>query len=387
MSPPRHFTIIDDWVLLNQKINSTEFRVYALMRANVVNEYGGIPASGFRVTAGWVAEISDSLFSRTTAHRALRGLAEHGVLRRLNDPKAGGEGGEFEFVVYPGEDYEGALSVVTEAARLAKKPSRSVAFSVVAITGNPANGLTAKDHLKPSPESVLGQPEAPAKKGGPVMSATDVAAIQQSLADVGIVTSGSVQEEAVRQSTSEVPPGVDPETPEPPECAPRAASVPVVTAEIRMGLSGKEAVFAVELEQATARLPEERLRLMPGACDRVAMAVRHALELGWEPKALAKRLASELNPQVRMPENLLIGKARDLGAPPPVIDRRDGMVMIDGRAVDLGEYDLGFGHLDEPSTPESGRFVEPEPMEAPVDEGQRKRERLARLARKNYRIL
>lgn len=265
MSGSRHFTVVDDWVILNQEINSTEFRVYAILRAAVLNEYGGIPKSGVRVTAGWVSKISGELFSRTTAHRALRGLAAKGVLNRLNDPKEGGEGAEFEFVVYPDEGYEGVTNIQTEVARLKKKATRSIRFETVEIDGNPRNGLTRIDHVAPSAEDLLGQPkeiEPVAEKQEFDLSGLD---------------------------------GIGQEGP---------------------ALTESQQEFAEELEQATGVSTTPHLRLMAGACRRIADAYGPALESGWIPRDLARRLAAELNPKVRMPEKLLVSKAEDIGKPP-----------------------------------------------------------------------
>lgn len=270
MSGSRHFTVVDDWVILNQEINSTEFRVYAILRAAVLNEYGGIPKSGLRVTAGWVAQISGDLFSRTTAHRALRGLAAKGVLGRLNDPKEGGEGAEFEFIVHPPEGYEGVTNVQAEMARIRKKTTRSIRFDAVEIDGNPRNGLTRKDHVKPSVGDLLGQP----------------------------IESGQTDGEPEFDTSA-----LDPDIPQPDDAV--------------ADLTVNQQEFATELEGATAGNSEPRLRLLRGQCERIAEAAHPALERGWDPKALARRMASELNPKIHSPEKLLVGKLGDVGDPPP----------------------------------------------------------------------
>ena len=267
MSGSRHFTVVDDWVILNQEINSTEFRVYAILRAAVLNEYGGIPKSGIRVTAGWVSKISGDLFSRTTAHRALRGLADKGVLGRLSDPKAGGEGVEFEFIVHPDENYKGATNVQTEVARIKRMATRSVHFSALEIDGNPRNGLTRKDHVKPSPEDILGRPDGSA-------------------------------------------PEPDDEDP---EFDTSGFDAPQPTDD---GLTAKEQEFAAELEEATAKNTTPRLRLLAGQCERVAKAAGPALGRGWEPAVLARRLASELNPKINSPQQFLVKKLDEVGKPP-----------------------------------------------------------------------
>lgn len=336
MSGSRHFTVVDDWVILNQEINSTEFRVYAILRAAVLNEYGGIPKSGLRVTAGWVAQISGDLFSRTTAHRALRGLAAKGVLGRLNDPKEGGEGAEFEFIVHPPEGYEGVTNVQAEMARIRKKTTRSIRFDAVEIDGNPRNGLTRKDHVKPSVGDLLGQPAEP----------------ESGDEDPGFDTSA-----------------LDPDIPQPDD----------VVADLTMN----QQEFATELETLTSRKPEGHLRLMRGQCVRVAEAVRPALERGWDPKKLAQRMAAELNPKIHSPEKLLLRKAGDLGDPPKSAPKAEGgTVVIKGQAVDLSNYDPGYGYGSLPAPEPKGDSI-PDPVPSVASET--KEERLARLARKYNR--
>src|SRR5690606_26269785 len=265
MSGSRHFTVVDDWVILNQEISSTEFRVYALLRGAVINAYGGIPKSGIKVTAGWVAAISDGLFSRMTAQRALRGLSEKGVLGRLNNPKREGDASQFEFIVYPGDGYDGATNIQTEMSRLKKRTTRAIQFETVEIDGNPRNGLTRIDHVAPSAEGLLGQP----KEIEPV-----------------------AEEQEFDLSGLD---GIGQEGP---------------------ALTESQQEFAEELEQATGASTTPHLRLMAGACRRIADAYGPALESGWIPRDLARRLAAELNPKVRMPEKLLVSKAEDIGKPP-----------------------------------------------------------------------
>lgn len=81
-------------------------------------------------------------------------------------------------------------------------------------------------------------------------------------------------------------------------------------------LTESQQEFAEELEQATGVSTTPHLRLMAGACRRIADAYGPALESGWIPRDLARRLAAELNPKVRMPEKLLVSKAEDIGKPP-----------------------------------------------------------------------
>lgn len=264
MSGSRHFTVVDDWVILNQEITSTEFRIYAILRAAVVNEYGGIPKSGIQVTAAWVSKISGELFSRSTAHRALRGLADKGVLGRLSEPQAGGDGVEYEFVVYPDADYKGVTNIQAEVARMKKGATRSIRFDTVEISGNPRNGLTRKDHVEPSATDILGQP---------------------------------VESE---------PEDSDPEF----DTSGLGGSRP--TGE----LTDIQQEFASELEEATGKNREPRLRLLAGQCEKIAQEAGAALERGWPPEVLARRLASELNPKIHSPQQFLIRKLGEVGKAP-----------------------------------------------------------------------
>ncbi len=264
MSGSRHFTVVDDWVILNQKITSTEFRVYAILRAAVVNEYGGIPKTGIQVTAAWVSKISGELFSRSTAHRALRGLADKGVLGRLSEPQAGGDGVEYEFVVYPDTSYKGVTNIQAEAARMKKGASRSIRFDIVEIDGNPRNGLTRKDHVEPSATDILGQTTEPERED----------------ADSEFDTSG--------------------------------LGAPQPTGE----LTEVQQAFAASLEEATGKNREPRLRLLAGQCEKIAGAAGPALERGWLPEVLARRLASELNAKIHSPQQFLIRKLDEVGKAP-----------------------------------------------------------------------
>lgn len=328
MAGSRHFTVVDDWVILNQEISSTEFRVYAILRAAVINSYGGIPKSGVKVTAGWVAEISGSLFSRPTAYRALRGLASKGVLGRLNDGKTEGDASQFEFIVYPGSDYEGVTNVQAEVSRLKKRATRSICFDTVDIEGNPRNGLTRKDHVMPSAGDILGAPG----------EAEDVVDGEPEFDLSGLD-------------------GIQAKKPLP---------------------LGPEEEFADELERITGSNPEEHLRLMRGSCLRVAKAVRPALAAGWKPGELAKRMAAELNPRIHSPEKLLLRKADDVGRPPSQVRK--------SREPEIPDYDpaYDFSHLDIKNDQAPEREAGSELLLGEAAQ-ETKEQRLARIARKYSR--
>lgn len=327
MRQARAYTVTEDWVALNPDVTHAEFRVYTLIKGNLAHGPGGVPSFGFRATAGWVHRISNGLVSISTAHRALQGLAKKGVLVRRNDPNRGGEGAEFEFVTNP-EGYDGPRSIMGEASEIEKEATRSVAFSRVKLDGGPdASGKKARK--KPGPSLKMNEPEP---------HLDDVQDDGESEFDTSAFDGGAV-----------------------PEVHPA------------------EAEFAFELEALTGQSSEEHLRMTAGSCRRVAEAMRPVLGQGWKPKALATRLAAELNPKVHTPERLLISKAPDFGPPPPEVDPRGDKTMIKGRLVDLGSYDMGFGY-DAPA-PEP---VEPKTPPAGTDEGTR--DRLAQMAKKARRF-
>ncbi|AXH66341.1 hypothetical protein SEA_SATIS_182 [Streptomyces phage Satis] len=337
MSDSRHFTLVDDWVMLNPDVTATEYRVYSIIKGNLKHGHGGIPETGFRATAAWVAKVSGGIVAVSTAHKAMQGLANKGVLRRLNNPQSG-EGADFEFVIEPDESYEGARSVMARAAEVSEATSRRVAFVAVPLRRKPKK---PKVDAMPPFILVLDEAEEPAGE----------AQVAEPEPEPEFDVSG-LENYGPKTQAGEPTPAM--------------------------------AEFAAELEAITSQQSELHLRLMTGTCRRVAQAVGPLLDRGWAPGMLARRLAAELNPRIHSPEKLLLSKARDLGDPPPVVDRRDGKVMIKGKAVDLGGYDMGFGHLDEPPA-EPEWAPEPEPVQTPGNEEQEKRERLAQLARRNYR--
>lgn len=334
MADSRHFTVVDDWVMLNPDVTATEYRVYSIIKGNLKHTYGGIPESGFRATAAWVCTVSGGIVAVSTAHKAMQGLAKKGVLRRLNNPQSG-EGADFEFVIVPNEEYEGPRSVMAKASEIGKVKSRSVVFVTVPLDRSPRSRRRAEDAKAPD-----------LRMAGPERSEEP----ETDPVDSGVASAPGEFDFS----------GLD----GPP---PRTLS-----------LTAEQREFAAELEAVTSQNSEEHLRMTAGACRRVAEAMRPVLERGWEPGVLAGRLAAELNPKVRMPEKLLASKADDFGQPPPKPDPTGEKVMFKGRMVDLGSYDLGFGHAD---TPREMSDIEPVPSSD--DEGTR--ERLARLAKKSKR--
>lgn len=340
MPESRHFTVVDDWVMLNPDVTATEYRVYSIIKGNLKHTHGGVPETGFRATAAWVFEVSGGLVAVSTAHKAMQGLAKKGVLRRLNNPQSG-EGADFEFVITPEDEYSGSRSVMARASEVGRVKSRSVVFVTIPLDRSPRKRGRMEGALPPDLR-MGGLGEAPRSEPEPADDGTDLFGGEFDLS--GLDRIGSGQEK---------------------EAAPTAAM----------------AEFAAELEVLTGRSPEEHLRMTTGACRRVAETMRPVLERGWEPGTLAARLAAELNPRVRLPEKLLASKADDFGDPPPKADPTGNKVLVKGKMVDLGVYDLGFGHTDPPD----GRAQEADAGLVPSPDDEGTRERLARLARKSKR--
>ena len=294
MPESRHYTTVDDWVALNPRVTHTEFRVYVLLKGKLIHGPGGVPETGFRSTAAWVSKLSNGIFSVSTVHRATQGLALKGILRRLNDPKGGGEGAEFEFVVHPEDSYEGSRSIMARAAEIEKTATRGVAFSVVPLSGHPSNGTSKIKH--PEPSRGLGMDDS--DDFAPFPGEAD-----ESPGEFGPDLSEGLD---INAADKQVEPEFD--------MSGLDATKPMKTPVTE---------FAEALEDCTAGLTDVKLRLMAGQCARIAEKAAPALALGWEPKELAKRLSAELNPHIRLPEQLLISKISDLGGPPKTPFRGD----------------------------------------------------------------
>lgn len=292
MASQQHFTIVDDWVALNPEITSTEYRVYSIVKGSLRHSYG-TPETGFGITASWVVEMANGIISLSTAHKALQGLAKKGVLRRLTDPHAGVVS-QYEIVVVPPENYGGERSIMKRAARVKADAKTGVVFMVTDLTGHPTNGR-----------------DKPVKPKVPKAS-LDMAPASSMLKEPD-VEEAPLDEDAFK------------------------------------GVSEAEEQFARALLERTGRKSETHLRLMEGACFRLAELARPALERGWDPDRLAARLAAELNPKIHSPERFLSGKFKDIGLPP--------------------------ASRQEPDRHSAAR---PEPDPVPSDEAQRREEAMAR---------
>jgi hypothetical protein len=279
------FYLADDFVAL-MELKPAERTVYGLLRCNASFGRNGVADHTVHVTAGWFTEMTahwENPLPASTARRALNGLIDKGVLIRLNEPQDG-SGFLLAFVADPRGQLQGPVNGFEQAKKVAKRCGvRAYYERRDEMPGNPAvtgiRLLPPKRHWK-SGDPDLVPPVAPkAEYDGP--------------------------EEAFPEDAPE--PDVQDGGPEPNFDEPEPQGPPV-TDQMRE--------FARALEERTSQMADPKLRLMSGACQRLAEEYRTALEQGWIPRVLANRLASELNPRIKLPERLLASKAGDIGAPP-----------------------------------------------------------------------
>jgi len=338
MSGKPTFHMGRDWVALLE-LGPAARTVLDLMHCNALFGRGGIVTHTVHVTSAWFTEMTahwQKPMSGATARRGMNELIERGVLVRLNDPNDGA-GFVVRFVPDPDPEYTGPVNGFEHAKKVSSKCGLKAIYE-----RRDASGLLPTESRSPSKSSSAG--------GG-----------------------GDLAKELEQDSWADIEPEPDVE-PDPPQ------------EETEFDLSGLDrlgepspekptgpmAEFAAELESATSQKSEEKLRLMTGACRRIAVAVGPALERGWGARELAIRLAAELNPKIHSPEKLLLRKIEDLGDPPVRVARTKDEVIIGGKAVDLGSYDMGFGHDAAPAP--VGK------KESPPD-GETKEDRLRRIAR------
>jgi hypothetical protein len=331
MSDRPTFSLTDDWVTLAD-LDHLSFRIYCILRTNAEFGRNSVVNHTVHVTASWVVDSTrhwKKPLALSTVRKHMQNLVDKGVLVRVNDPNEG-LGVMYEFVADPGEGYEQPVNGFEHAKRISRGRGTTSVYRRVPIEG-----------------LVIGVDDPPGRSG----------------------RRGSYEAPPLPLSVTE--PDVEPDPPqEEPEFD--------LSGLDRLGEpspekpTGPMAEFAAELESATSQKSEEKLRLMTGACRRIAVAVGPALERGWGARELAIRLAAELNPKIHSPEKLLLRKIEDLGDPPVRVARTKDEVIIGGKAVDLGSYDMGFGHDAAPAP--VGK------KESPPD-GETKEDRLRRIAR------
>lgn len=271
------FSLCDDYVAL-MELKPAARTVYMLLRCNASFGRHGVAEHTVHVTSQWFTEMTrhwENPMPASTARRGLNELIDKGVLIRLNEAMDG-SGFIVAFVADPRGRIEGPTNGFNHAKKVAKRCGPTVYYNrrderpgIPAVTGI---RLTRR-YTPPSDDAENGSDFMPEPEPQPE--------------DIG---------------TPQDSPEPEPEPAAPPKIHPQG------TAAMRD--------FAEALEEVTAQKADPKLRLMTGACHRLAEAYRDALEQGWDPKMLAKRLASELNPRINSPERFLASKADDLGVPP-----------------------------------------------------------------------
>lgn len=314
------FSLVDDWVALAD-LDHITFRIYCILRTNAEFGRNGMVNHTLHVTASWVVDCTQHWkkpLAVSTVRKHMQRLVEQGILKRANDP-LGGLGVIYSFVVDPGEGYEHPVNGFEHAKRISRSRGTTSIYRRVPLGDVPPE-------KKPSP----------ARPGA---------------SEIGDVFEGAPEPEAGGDAFGFAPIGAERE----PAADSPFDEEPEFDAS---GLDGLESApsrptpsmveFAVELERATSQHPEEKLHLLAGACQRIAEAVAPALERGWDPKKLARRLSGELNPKVHSPERLLMTKVPDIGNPPQG-QHADGMMVMNGQVVDPADVDFGFGYDKAPA--------------------------------------
>lgn len=269
------FHIADDWVALLE-LKPAARTVYSLLRCNAAYGRSGVATHSVHVTSSWFHEMTqhwENPLTMPTVRRGLNELIDKGVLIRTNDPQDG-SGFVLAFVTDPGPQYQGPVNGFQHAKRVSKRCGTKAYY----VRQEETLGIPSVTGIRRNAQGPGAIPrQAPAADSG-VAAETPAEPF-----DGTVVESG---------------------TPKPEPAAPQSEVTPAMRE------------FAERLEERTGAMTDPKLRLMAGACQRLAEAVRPALDQGWDPKVLANRLASELNPRINTPERFLASKAKDLGSPP-----------------------------------------------------------------------
>lgn len=321
MSDRPTFSLTDDWVTLAD-LDHLTFRIYCILRTNAEFGRGGVVNHTMHVTASWVVDSTshwEKPLAMSTVRKHMQKLVEAGVLIRVNSPGEG-VGVIYQFVADPGEKYEHPVNGFEHAKRISRGRGTTSVYRRIPL--NDENFTRSM-------------------RSGKASTTADFA---------------DELDSAMGQYVAEEEPEFD---------LSGLDSAPTATIDpFDPDLTMAQQEFAIELEAITSNSSEEHLRLMTGQCVRIAKAVQPALERGWEPRMLAKRLAGELNPKIHSPEALLKRKAGDLGAPPVKPEQAgEDMLFIKGRLVDVSDYDPGFGYGPAPR-PDAAPENPPEPTGA-----------------------
>lgn len=313
------------WVMVHEKISNGAKVAYSIMRGNIKHANGPFPEGAFRMDANWLASMMvnrrGGRLDRKTASGYLAELVKYGALR-IKDAPAGSPA-EYEFVVDPGEKYDGDRSVAAREKRLRKEGvmPRTSRFDATELSGDPAaTGVRVRREWAPggSDARSRGRRRAPRKKVDPTPERLD-AAREEELAQIATEFDTEPAESPVDESCGEEEFTID-------ESIGAEESRARVTPEMQH--------LAELLELRTARRREPALRLTQGDCRRVAEACAPALERGWNPEEIAVRLTALLNAKIHTPGRFLVKKAADLGAPPKALSP-----SIDVAGFDASGYD------------------------------------------------
>jgi hypothetical protein len=274
------FHLADDYVALTE-LTPCARNVYSILRCNAEFSRNAAVNHAVHVTSSWFTEMTSHWkrpLSGASARRGMAELIEKKILLRLNEPNDG-MGFLVAFVADPRGLREGPVNGFEHAKRVARRTGVGVYYE-------------RRDEL----------PGTPAVTG---------------------VRLGSKNIHVKSGQTPKVPAQADPS---PHEEAPAPTFDEPTPPAVNDSSSGNETGgtevtdemrrFAELLGERTARMADANLRLMPGACQRIAEAVKPALELGWDPRNLANRLASSLNSRIHSPEQFLLSKVGDIGTPP-----------------------------------------------------------------------
>lgn len=358
----RHFTMADDWALLHPKMDNNAWRVYSILKSKIRHANGGFPEHGFRITVTWLRDVTKHLpgMSESTLKRALVVLTDSvGALRRAS-VKVKGEPVWYEFVVDPGANYTGPMSMSDHEAALRKKGELSprAMFREEDLTGGPhvtgsryrgkdwkyASGDKGKHRQRPMEQ----EQQAP---GAALTDEFSELADEMHRPDGGMAVE---LEETFEKPAA--PAGV-------------RSSVPVEQRELARLLVRK--CHGKGLNQQG---------ILEGEALRVAAACGEALSQGWTPERVATKLSALVSNKIHSIEPFLKTRATDLGAP-PAAPHGNGLTEVNGKLVDLGSYDT-WGPADSVTR----KTERPEPEAVPASRGDTaKQARLANLARQARR--
>lgn len=295
------FSLFDDYVAL-MELSPAARTVYMLLRCNASFGRRGVVEHTVHVTASWFTEMTSHWkkpLPASTARTGIRELIDKGVLIRLNEPQDG-SGYVLAFVSDPRGTFGGPVNGFEHAKRVSRR------------CGTKAYYLR-KDDL-PGMPSVTGVRLGRKKRS--------------KNSDSWNGEGGNHGEPQAKTPAPERAPGVEEER----TLQPHAEKEPDRPAEMTEEMEE----FARLLEERSGEFSNPKLRLMTGACRRLAEAARPALERGWSPEALVRRLVSELNSRINSPERFLLSKIKDIGNPPKsagalkaVVTRLDGLREAD----------------------------------------------------------